>query len=56
MIVEAAGGGDELKIMDFGLAKVLRGETGVTESLTEAGTVMGTFGYIAPEVFTGGAC
>ena len=41
--------------MDFGLAKVLRGETGVTESLTEAGTVMGTFGYIAPEVFTGGA-
>jgi eukaryotic-like serine/threonine-protein kinase len=59
MIVEAPGGGDELndelKIMDFGLAKVLRGGTGVTESLTEAGAVMGTFGYIAPEVFTGGA-
>ena len=45
---------DELKIMDFGLAKVLRGGTGVTESLTEAGAVMGTYGYIAPEVFTGG--
>jgi eukaryotic-like serine/threonine-protein kinase len=63
MIVESAGGSaelkdepnDELKIMDFGLAKVLRGETGVTESLTEAGAVMGTFGYMAPEVFTGGA-
>src|SRR6185295_18427885 len=27
----------------------------VSESLTEAGAVMGTFGYIAPEVFTGGA-
>jgi len=58
MIVEAAGGGDEvkdeLKLMDFGLAKVLGGGTGVTESLTEAGAVMGTFGYIAPEVFTGG--
>ncbi len=54
MIVEAAGGGDELKIMDFGLAKVVGGGTGISESLTEAGAVMGTLGYIAPEVFTGG--
>jgi eukaryotic-like serine/threonine-protein kinase len=54
MIVETSGGGDELKIMDFGLAKVLTGQTGVTDSLTQAGAVMGTFGYIAPEVFTGG--
>jgi uncharacterized protein YndB with AHSA1/START domain len=59
MILESAGGPeemklDELKIMDFGLAKVIGGGTGVTESLTEAGAVMGTFGYIAPEVFTGG--
>jgi serine/threonine-protein kinase len=41
-------------VIDAGLAKVLGGGTGVTESLTEAGEVMGTFGYIAPEVFTGG--
>jgi hypothetical protein len=58
MILEAQGGTDQLKddlkIMDFGLAKILRGGTSVTESLTEAGAVMGTFGYIAPEVFTGG--
>jgi hypothetical protein len=54
MIVEAIGGGDELKIMDFGMAKVLAGETGVSESLTQAGAVMGTFGYMAPEIFTGG--
>jgi eukaryotic-like serine/threonine-protein kinase len=53
MIVETTGG-DELKIMDFGMAKVLAGETGVTDSLTQAGAVMGTFGYMAPEVFTGG--
>src|SRR5215510_7676101 len=53
MIVEA-GGADELKIMDFGLAKVVGSGAEVTESLTEAGAVMGTFGYIAPEVFTGG--
>jgi hypothetical protein len=55
MIVETPGGADELKIMDFGMAKVLVGETGVTDSLTQAGAVMGTFGYIAPEIFTGGA-
>jgi len=58
MIVEAKGGGDELKdelkIMDFGLAKVLDAGTGVAESLTKDGAVMGTFGYMAPEVFTGG--
>jgi len=54
MIVETTGH-DELKIMDFGMAKVLAGETGVTDSLTQAGAVMGTFGYIAPEVFTGGS-
>ena len=54
MIVETADGTDELKIMDFGLAKVLGG-TEVSESLTQAGAVMGTFGYIAPEVFAGGS-
>jgi hypothetical protein len=54
MITAAAGGVDELKIMDFGLAKVLGGGTGGTVSLTQAGAVMGTFGYIAPEVFSGG--
>ena len=58
MIVEAQGGAgvkDELKIMDFGLAKVVGGGAEFTETLTEAGVVIGTFGYIAPEVFTGGA-
>jgi len=53
MIVKGAGA-DELKIMDFGLAKVVGAGADVSESLTEAGAVMGTFGYIAPEVFTGG--
>ena len=58
MIVEAHGGAgvkDELKIMDFGLAKVVGGGAEFTETLTEAGAVIGTFGYIAPELFTGGA-
>jgi GAF domain-containing protein len=54
MIVETPGG-DALKIMDFGLAKVLDTGAGVTESVTVAGTAMGTLGYMAPEVLTGGA-
>ncbi len=49
-----SGTGDHLKIMDFGLAKVLDAGTGATESVTLAGTVMGTLGYMAPEVVNGG--
>jgi eukaryotic-like serine/threonine-protein kinase len=49
MIVEG-----DVKIMDFGLAKVLNTGTGVTESVTVAGMAMGTLGYMAPEVLTGG--
>jgi serine/threonine protein kinase len=52
MIVESPAG-DELKIMDFGLAKVLDSGTGATESVTVAGRVMGTLGYMAPEVVNG---
>jgi serine/threonine protein kinase len=54
MIVETAGGGETLKMMDFGLAKVSAAGTGVTESVTVAGTAMGTIGYMAPEALTGG--
>jgi hypothetical protein len=54
MIVETSGGGDALKIMDFGLAKVLDAGTGATETVTAAGIAMGTLGYMAPEVLTGG--
>ena len=46
--------GDAVKIMDFGLARVLDAGTGATESVTVAGTAMGTLGYMAPEVLTGG--
>jgi GAF domain-containing protein len=54
VMVVATAGGDALKIMDFGLAKILDTGTGVTESVTVAGTAMGTLGYMAPEVLTGG--
>ena len=45
---------EAIKIMDFGLAKVLDTGTGATETVT-AGGVMGTLGYMAPEVLTGEA-
>ena len=52
MIVE--GSADIVKIMDFGLAKVLDSGMGATESVSVAGTAMGTIGYMAPEALTGG--
>jgi serine/threonine protein kinase len=52
-----------VKILDFGLAKVARGETGANSSvqtltsadiaLTEAGQVLGTAGYMSPEQVRG---
>jgi predicted ATPase len=45
------------KILDFGLAKLLRGEvtpeSDASTSITEQGTVMGTVGYMSPEQATG---
>ena len=46
-----------LKILDFGLAMVLRGEpsaTAVTESLSETKAFVGTLPYMAPEQLLGG--
>ena len=48
---------DQVKILDFGLAKPIdTGEPDVTHAAsvrTEAGMVMGTFGYMAPEQVRG---
>jgi len=41
-----------LKLMDFGLAKLAKGETG----LTMAGTIMGTVNYFSPEQGRGEIC
>jgi serine/threonine-protein kinase len=47
-----------VKILDFGLAKVVyavaAGSQSLTEPLTAAGTAVGTFGYMAPEQLSGG--
>jgi serine/threonine protein kinase len=41
--------GDFVKILDFGLAKVLRGEDSGATQLTNTGFALGTPGYMSPE-------
>ena len=51
-------GGDEsfAKVLDFGIAKIIR-ETGMdTADLTSAGQMIGTLDYMSPEQMVGGAC
>lgn len=52
------GGQRNLKVLDFGLAKLstisMTGPDGPTAPMTTPGTVMGTFGYMSPEQLTGG--
>jgi serine/threonine protein kinase len=43
----AAGGGEQVKILNFGLAKVLNGDE--AQRLTRLGVAVGTPGYMAPE-------
>ena len=45
-------GGDTVKVLDFGLAK-LRTASDQTESFTSPGVVMGTAGYMSPEQLMG---
>ena len=46
-LTESADGGDFVKLLDFGIAKLLC--TGSSPRLTRAGTAVGTPNYIAPE-------
>lgn len=48
MLCERQGRANFVKLLDFGLAKVAEGETQIT-----SGHVLGTAGYIAPEVLRG---
>ncbi len=51
------GVGDRVKVLDFGIAKIIRGDSGLDSSdLTQAGHMIGTFDYMPPEQMIGGTC
>jgi serine/threonine protein kinase len=52
---EHSGGEEVVKILDFGLAKIREANFVDPKSLTVAGVVMGTFGYMSPEQLYGEA-
>ncbi|CAN5564748.1 hypothetical protein BH11MYX1_BH11MYX1_53360 [soil metagenome] len=53
----AGADGDTVKVLDFGIAKIIRGESGLDSSdLTQVGHMIGTFDYMPPEQTVGGEC
>src|SRR5207237_323102 len=54
LIASREDGPGLVKILDFGLAKMRLLDLSDPESITLAGAVIGTLGYMSPEQFTGG--
>ena len=48
--------GEHVKVLDFGIAKIIRGTALDSADLTRAGQMIGTFDYMAPEQVVGGEC
>jgi serine/threonine-protein kinase len=56
MLVSEPGGGERVKVLDFGIARVAPpGQGRDTTKLTRVGVVMGTVAYMSPEQATGQA-
>jgi eukaryotic-like serine/threonine-protein kinase len=45
-----------IKVLDFGIAKIIRSGSLEEADLTHVGQMVGTFDYMAPEQMVGGAC
>jgi len=52
---EVRGDSDYVKVLDFGIAKILHGSQLDTVDITRYGQMVGTFDYMAPEQMFGGA-
>ena len=50
------GEGGTVKVLDFGIAKIIHGGTFEESELTHAGQMIGTFDYMPPEQMVGGEC
>jgi serine/threonine-protein kinase len=53
---EHAGERDYVKVLDFGIAKIVQGGALENADLTHAGQMIGTFDYMPPEQMVGGEC
>jgi serine/threonine-protein kinase len=53
MLVTEAEGGDRVKVVDFGIARIAAPDASGDSKLTRAGVVMGTVAYMSPEQATG---
>jgi serine/threonine protein kinase len=54
ILVSGGEAGGRVRLLDFGLAKLVRADAAEAPTMTTPGVVMGTFGYMPPEQFAGG--
>lgn len=54
ILIVSTAEGDQVKVLDFGLAAIAPSDSSRHDNLTHPGTVIGTPGYMAPEQLTGG--
>lgn len=52
ILIFKENGKNKVKVLDFGIAKIKRVDLADSNSLTEPGTIIGTFGYMPPEQFS----